>query len=51
MGSGSVDTQNVVWRFIHAYDAGFVARDGRLVIEDPEVRRRLIKAVDELHAD
>ena len=30
----------------HAYDADYVTRDGRLVIDDPEVRRRLIKAID-----
>jgi multiple sugar transport system substrate-binding protein len=46
MGTASVDTQTVVWQFIHAYDAGYVARDGRLVIDDPEVRRRLIQAMD-----
>ena len=29
-----------------AYDADYVTRDGRLVIDDPEIRRRLIKAID-----
>ena len=29
-----------------AYEADYVTRDGRLVIDDPEVRRRLIKAID-----
>ena len=29
-----------------AYDAHYVTRDGRLVIDDPEVRRRLIEAID-----
>ena len=42
----SVDTENWIWQFIHAYEANYVTRDGRLVIDDPEVRRRLIKAVD-----
>jgi multiple sugar transport system substrate-binding protein len=42
----SVDTNNAFWQFIHAYDADYVTRDGRLVIDDPEVRRGLIKAVD-----
>jgi hypothetical protein len=31
---------------LYAYDAEYVTRDGRLVIDEPEVRRRLIKAVD-----
>ena len=31
---------------MHAYEADYVTRDGRLVIDDPEVRRRLIKAID-----
>ena len=29
-----------------AYEADYVTRDGRLVIDDPEIRRRLIKAID-----
>ena len=37
---------NGIWQFIHAYEADYVTRDGRLVIDDPEVRRRLIQAVD-----
>ncbi len=31
---------------MHAYEAHYVTGDGRLVIDDPEVRRRLIEAVD-----
>jgi multiple sugar transport system substrate-binding protein len=46
MSAASVDTENGIWQFIHAYQADYVTRDGRLVIGDPEVRRRLIKAVD-----
>jgi multiple sugar transport system substrate-binding protein len=46
MGTASVDTQTGIWQFIHAYEADYVTRDGRLVIDDPEVRRRLIKAMD-----
>ena len=34
------------FQFVHAYEADYVTRDGRLVIDDPEVRRRLIKAID-----
>jgi len=42
----SVDTSNGIWQFIDAYEADYVTRDGSLVIDDPEVRRRLIEAVD-----
>ena len=35
-----------VLQFVHAYEAEYVTRDGRLVIDDPEVRRRLVKAID-----
>ena len=31
------------WR---AYGADYVTRDGRLVIDEPEVRARLVKAID-----
>ena len=51
MSAASVDTENGIWQFIHAYEANYVTRDGRLVIDDPEVRRRLIKAVDSYTAD
>ena len=44
--SSSVDTLNGFWQFVDAYEADYVTRDGRLVIDDPEVRRRLIKALD-----
>jgi multiple sugar transport system substrate-binding protein len=46
MSVASVDTSNGIWQFVSAYEADYVTRDGRLVIDDPEVRRRLIKAVD-----
>jgi multiple sugar transport system substrate-binding protein len=46
MAAASVDTENGIWQFIHAYEANYVTHDGQLVIDDPEVRRRLIKAVD-----
>ena len=29
-----------------AYDADYVTRDGKLVIDDPEIRQRLVKAID-----
>jgi multiple sugar transport system substrate-binding protein len=46
MSPTSVDTSNGIWQFIDAYEADYVTRDGRLVIDDPEVRRKLIEAVD-----
>ena len=46
MSTESIDTSNGIWQFMYAYDADYVTRDGRLVIDEPEVRRRLIKAVD-----
>jgi multiple sugar transport system substrate-binding protein len=46
MSATSVDTQNAIRQFFDAYEANYVTRDGRLVIDDPQVRRRLIKAVD-----
>jgi multiple sugar transport system substrate-binding protein len=33
------------FQFVAAYEADYVTRDGRLVIDDPEIRRRLIKAI------
>jgi multiple sugar transport system substrate-binding protein len=46
MSADSVDTTNQLDRFMAAYEAEYVTPDGRLVIDDPEVRRRLIKAID-----
>jgi multiple sugar transport system substrate-binding protein len=46
MSPTSVDTSNAIWQFIDAYEADYVTRDGRLVIDEPEVRRRLIKTID-----
>jgi multiple sugar transport system substrate-binding protein len=33
-------------QFIQAYQANYVTREGKLIIGDPDVRRRLIKAMD-----
>jgi multiple sugar transport system substrate-binding protein len=46
MSATSADTLNGFWQFVNAYEADYVTRDGRLVIDDPEVRRRLIKVID-----
>jgi multiple sugar transport system substrate-binding protein len=45
MSAEVADTTDAFYQFVHAYDADFVTRDGRLVIDDPEIRRRLIKAM------
>jgi multiple sugar transport system substrate-binding protein len=44
--SGKGDTEEQVRQFRDAYGADYVTRDGRLVIDDPEVRRMLIKTID-----
>ena len=46
MSGEASDTQFQFVQFLAAYDADYVTRDGRLVIDDPEVRSRLIKAID-----
>jgi multiple sugar transport system substrate-binding protein len=40
------DTTFQFFQFIYAYHADYVTRDGKLVIDDPEIRRRLVKAID-----
>jgi multiple sugar transport system substrate-binding protein len=40
------DTQYQFFQFLAAYDADYVTRDGRLVIDDPGTRRKLIEAID-----
>jgi multiple sugar transport system substrate-binding protein len=46
MSVESRDTTNGINQFMDAYEADYVTRDGRLVIDDPEVRRRFVKAID-----
>ena len=45
MGPG-VDTQNGFFQFLAANEGEYVTRDGRLVIDDPEIRRKLVAAID-----
>jgi multiple sugar transport system substrate-binding protein len=40
------DTGTEFVQFVQAYEADWVTRDGRLVIAQPDVRRRLIEAID-----
>jgi multiple sugar transport system substrate-binding protein len=46
MSIEGVDTNESFFTFIAAYEADYVTRDGRLVIDDPEIRQRLVKAID-----
>jgi multiple sugar transport system substrate-binding protein len=46
MSAEASDTQAQFLQFVIAYDADYVTRDGRLVIDDPEIRQRLVKAID-----
>jgi multiple sugar transport system substrate-binding protein len=40
------DTLSQFFQFVSAYEADYVTLDGRLVIDEPEIRQRLIKAID-----
>jgi multiple sugar transport system substrate-binding protein len=40
------DTDLQFFQFMAAFDADYVSRDGKLLIDDPEIRQRLIRAID-----
>ncbi len=46
MSGQAFDTWFQFHQFLGAYEADYVSPDGLLVIDDPEIRRRLIKAMD-----
>ena len=46
MSAKSNDTHIEFEQFIQAYEADYVTRDGQLIIDEPEVRRRLIRTMD-----
>jgi multiple sugar transport system substrate-binding protein len=46
MSADAEDTRQHIVQFMIAYEADWVTPDGRLVIDDPEVRQRLVKALD-----
>jgi multiple sugar transport system substrate-binding protein len=46
MSTEANDTSFQFEQFMQAYQANYVTRDGTLVIDDPEIRRRLIRAMD-----
>jgi multiple sugar transport system substrate-binding protein len=41
-----IDTLTQFFQFVAAYEADYVAPDGRLLIDQPEIRQRLIEAID-----
>jgi multiple sugar transport system substrate-binding protein len=46
MSIEAYDTFDQFEQFMQAYQANYVTRDGTLVIDDPEIRRRLIRTMD-----
>jgi multiple sugar transport system substrate-binding protein len=46
LSMGEVDTRNNLKQFMSAYEADYVTRDGRLVIDEPLVRDQLIKVLE-----
>ncbi len=46
MSPQAFDTTFEFHQFLQAYQADYVTPDGRLVIDDPEVRRKLVSAID-----
>jgi multiple sugar transport system substrate-binding protein len=46
MSVEAADTENVFDQFVTAYGADYVTPDGRLVIDQPEIRQALITALD-----
>jgi multiple sugar transport system substrate-binding protein len=50
MSAESADTADQFFQFVHAYDADYVTRDGRLIIDDPAIRRQLVEAIDQYTA-
>jgi multiple sugar transport system substrate-binding protein len=48
MSDKSNDTETNFWMFVSANEADYVTRDGKLVIDDPNVQAKLVKALDQL---
>ena len=46
MSAAAADTDDQFQQFMHAYEADYVTRDGRLVIDEPAGPGRLVKALD-----
>jgi multiple sugar transport system substrate-binding protein len=45
MSASPSDTEQQIMQFVHAYEADYVTRDGRLAIDEPAVRMALVKAL------
>ncbi|MBW8856976.1 MAG: carbohydrate ABC transporter substrate-binding protein, partial [Bradyrhizobium sp.] len=50
ISTSGVDTDFLFFQFVSAYEADYVTRDGRLVIDEPSVRARLVKVLDSFAA-
>ena len=48
MSDESNDTGTNFWMFVNAHEADYVTRDGKLVIDDPNVQAKLVTALNEL---
>jgi multiple sugar transport system substrate-binding protein len=46
MSAGSPDTIVQFEQFMEAYQANYISADGKLIIEDPGIKQRLIRAMD-----
>jgi multiple sugar transport system substrate-binding protein len=46
MSLDAADTTDQFFQFVRAYQGDYVTGDGKLAIDDPEIRRRLVKAID-----
>lgn len=46
MSADAFDTIDAFFQFVTVYEADYVTRDGRLVVDDPTIRANLIKAMD-----
>jgi multiple sugar transport system substrate-binding protein len=46
MSAEGVDTNNGFEQFMEAYQANYVSREDKLVIDDPEIRHRLTRTMD-----
>jgi multiple sugar transport system substrate-binding protein len=46
MSVEAADTVDQFFQFVRAYDGDYVTSDGKLVIDDPEIRQRLVKAIE-----
>jgi multiple sugar transport system substrate-binding protein len=46
MSAKLTDTDLEFFQFVEANNAGYVTRDGELIIDDPEIKQRLVKTMD-----